>query len=141
MMQKLDNIQDKNPFKVPDNYFEEVNRKILSATTDTARDTGKISLYHRFRTGLLIAASVAGFFLISFAAIRYLTHDKAETQVSEILHEVNSDSYIDDIDVSLLEEDVSSVIQPETASGVENKDIIEYLLLENIELSEIYEQL
>jgi len=28
-MNKLNEIPEKNPFKVPDNYFEEVNRKII----------------------------------------------------------------------------------------------------------------
>jgi hypothetical protein len=32
-MKKLDSIAEKNPFKVPDNYFEDVNRKILKAAT------------------------------------------------------------------------------------------------------------
>ena len=32
-MKKLNDIDKKNPFKVPDNYFEDVNRKIISATS------------------------------------------------------------------------------------------------------------
>jgi hypothetical protein len=31
-MKKLNETPGKNPFKVPENYFEEVNRKILSET-------------------------------------------------------------------------------------------------------------
>jgi len=29
IMKKFKDIPEKNPFKVPDNYFEEVNRKII----------------------------------------------------------------------------------------------------------------
>ncbi len=34
-MKPTENIPGKNPFKVPENYFEEVNRKIISATAGT----------------------------------------------------------------------------------------------------------
>ena len=75
-MQKLNDIPDKNPFKVPDNYFEEVNRKIISATSGIEQEVKAVSTYNRFRTYLLIAASVAGFILISYTAVKLFTPDK-----------------------------------------------------------------
>ena len=45
MMQKLNEIPDKNPFKVPENYFEEVNRKIISATTGDNQYVKKVGFY------------------------------------------------------------------------------------------------
>jgi hypothetical protein len=140
-MQKLNDIPEKNPFKVPDNYFEEVNRKITSVTSGFDHEVRKISLYNRFRTNLLIAASVAGFILISFAAIKLLTPDKKSSEVSEVLHEMNPDSYINDIDISSLEEDASSFVLSEEGPDVSKKDIIDYLLLNNVDLNDIYEKL
>ena len=140
-MNKLSKIPDKNPFKVPDNYFEEVNRKIISATTGFDQEVRKVRFYNRFRTSLLIAASVAGFILISYTAIKILTPGNNKSQVSEVLSEMNPDSYINDIDISSLEEDASSLIAPETGQDVSRKDIIDYLLFENIEVNDIYEQL
>ena len=140
-MQKLNDIPEKNPFKVPDNYFEEVNRKITSVTSGFDHEVRKISLYNRFRTNLLIAASVAGFILISFAAIKLLTPDKKSSEVSEVLHEMNPDSYINDIDISSLEEDASSFVLSEEVPDVSKKDIIDYLLLNNVDLNDIYEKL
>ena len=72
MMQKLNEIPDKNPFKVPENYFEEVNRKIISATSGQEQEVKKIGLYNRFRPSFLIAASVTGFILLSYTAIKLL---------------------------------------------------------------------
>jgi hypothetical protein len=140
-MNKLSNIPDKNPFKVPDNYFEEVNRKIISATAGFDQEVRKVRFYSRFRTSLLIAASVAGFILISYTAIKILSPDNRKSQVSEVLSEMNPDSYINDIDISSLEEDASSFIAPEAGQDVSRKDIIDYLLFENIEVNDIYEQL
>ena len=141
MMQKLNDIPDKNPFKVPDNYFEEVNRKIISATSGFDQEVKVIRTYNRFRTYLLIAASVAGFILISFAAIKLLTPGKSNPQVSEVFYGVNPDSCLNDIDISSLEEKASSIVFSEERPEVSNNDIIEYLLLENIELNDIYEKL
>ena len=140
-MQKLNDIPDKNPFKVPDNYFEEVNRKIISATSGFDREVKTLSTYSRLRTYFLIAASVTGLIFISYTAIKLFTPDKISPQVSEIQYNLNPDSYLNDIDISSLEEKASSIVFSEEGPGVSNNDIVEYLLLENIELNDIYEKL
>ena len=140
-MNKLNDITDKNPFKVPDNYFEEVNRKIISATSGVEQETRKVSIYRRFRTKLLIAASVAGFILISYTAIKLLTHYRITSQASEVLPEMNTDTYINEIDITSLEEDASSLVLSAEGPDVSKKDIIDYLLFENIEVNDIYEHL
>jgi hypothetical protein len=141
MNKELNDKPDKNPFKVPDNYFEEVNRKIISATSGFDQEVKVIRTYNRFRTYLLVAASVAGFILISFAAIKLLTPGKSNPQVSEVFYGVNPDSCLNDIDISSLEEKASTLVLSEEGPEVSKKDIIDYLLLENIEINDIYEHL
>lgn len=141
MMQKFNEIPDKNPFKVPDNYFEGVNRKIISGTSGTDEGIRRLRIPDRFRTKLLIAASVAGFILISYTAVKLSIPDKINPPVSVVLHEINPDSYINDIDLSSLEEDASSLVPFEEGPEVSKTAIIEYLINENIEINDIYEQL
>jgi hypothetical protein len=141
MMKKLNDIPDKNPFKVPDNYFEEFNSRIVSATSGIKQDAKEVRMHNRFRTSLLIAASFAGFILIGYTTLKLLAPDVKTSQVSEVLHEINPDTYINDIDISSLEEDASSIVLSEEGTGVSKKDIIDYLMLDNIEISDIYEQL
>ena len=141
MMKKLNDITHKNPFKVPDNYFEEVNRRIISVTSGYKQEVKRVSTFNRVRTPLLIAASVTGFMLISYSVAKFVTHNKIDSQVSEVLNEVNPDSFINDIDMSSLEENASALVFSEEVPGVSKTDIIDYLLLENIEINEIYEQL
>jgi hypothetical protein len=140
-MKKLNDIPGKNPFKVPDNYFEEVNRKIISATSDIDKEVLKVGIFNRFRTSLLIAASVAGLILISYTTIKLLTPARVNSQVSEVLHEMSPDLYLNDIDLSSLEENASSLVLSEEVPDVSKKDIIDYLLNENIEINDIYAQL
>ena len=140
-MKKSDNIPDKNPFKVPENYFDEVNSKIISATTGAETVIRKVSIFNRFRTSILVAASIAGFILISYTAIKLLTPAGVNSRVSETLKEISPDSYINDIDLSALEENASSLILTEEGPDVSKKDIIDYLLRENVDLNDIYAQL
>ena len=69
MMRKLNDIPDKNPFKVPDNYFEDVTRKILSKTSDNRHLAIRISFLKKFRPYIAMAAAVAGFVIISYTTI------------------------------------------------------------------------
>jgi hypothetical protein len=57
------------------------------------------------------------------------------------VHGENTESYINDLDISSIEEDASSLVLQEEGPDVSKKDIIDYLLSENIEISDIYEQL
>ena len=139
-MNKLNEIPGKNPFKVPDKYFEEFNRKIISEATRVDHDIKKVTFYSRYRTNLLIAASVAGFILLTYTGIKVFTHSDRKTQVFEILNDINPDSYLNDIDISSLESE-TTVLPSQTGPDVSKKEIIDYLLLENIELTDIYEQL
>jgi hypothetical protein len=140
-MNKLNDIPDKNPFKVPDNYFEDVNRKILSATSGKDREIRMVNKHNRFRISLMIAASIAGFMLIGYTALKLIAPDRKNTQVTEVLQQMNPDSYINEIDILSLEEDASSLVLTDEGSGVSKKDIIDYLILDNIEINEIYEKL
>jgi hypothetical protein len=140
-MKKPKEITNKNPFKVPDNYFEDVNRRIISLTSGFEPGVKRVSIFNRFRTSLLIAASIAGFILISYNVAKFVNHGKIDSQVSEILNEVNPDSYLNDIDLSSLEENASAFILSEEGPRVTKTDIIDYLMLDNIELNEIYTQL
>ena len=141
MMQKLNEIPDKNPFKVPENYFKEINRKIISATCDYEQEAGKIGFYNRFRPYFLIAASVTGFILLSYTAFRLLTPDRISSRESQVINNEYSDSYISDFDIVTLEENAASIPLSEEGPVVNKTDIIDYLLLENIEINDIYEQL
>ena len=140
-MNKLNEIPGKNPFKVPENYFEEVNRKIISATSGYEKEIRKIGFYNRFRPYFLVAASVTGFIILSYAAVNFLSHDKKNIQVSEAINEENPELYLNDIDIFTLEENVASMVFSQEESEANKADIVDYLLQDNIEISDIYEKL
>jgi hypothetical protein len=140
-MQKQDKLTDKNPFRVPDDYFEEVNRKIISATSGYEPVVKKTITYNRFRPFLMIAASVAGFIMLTYTAVRLLSPGNVTPQATEVSADEFNESYIDDLDIFTLEENVASLGFSEENPELDKKEIIDYLLQENIEISDIYEQL
>jgi hypothetical protein len=145
MMKESDKITGKNPFKVPDNYFEEVNRKIISATieaeTSTEPEVRKIRLFSRLRPVLAIAASVTVLVLLTYTALRIFLPDSRNNKMPEISLVEFSDSFLDDIDIQTLEENVDPTAFYDNVPDVSNSEIIDYLILENIEINDIYELL
>lgn len=139
-MNKLNDIAGKNPFKVPENYFEEVNKRILSETIGRKKADRTIS-HHKFRYYLATAAAVAGFVLISYISLKLINNKRNYPSVTTNLIERNTDLIINDIDLLTLEESVESSGISEFQPEVSNEGIIQYLLLENIDISDIYEQL
>jgi hypothetical protein len=140
-MQKFNDISDKNPFRVPEKYFEEVNRKIISATSGHTREIEKRGFYDRFRPYLLTAASVTGFIILGYSAVKLLSHDRLTSLVSDVNNNDPNELYINDIDILSLEENAALLGLSDEGADINKSDIINYLLLENIEINEIYEQL
>lgn len=138
-MKEFENISGKNPFKVPDNYFEEVNRKIISSTVKSSQEVKKEGRLRKLRPFLLAAASVAGFIIIGYSTVRLLTTDRLKT--NEVYAEYPVEPYLNDIDIISLEENLKSVEVRDDLSGIRKSEIIDYLMLENIEVDAIFEQL
>jgi hypothetical protein len=141
MMKRIDEIASKNPFKVPENYFEEANRKIISATTESGTCTMKPRLFVRLRPYLAAAASVAVLALLSYVTVKVFLPVNRTELVPEISLQEFSDSYLNDIDILTLEENAAPMLFSEEIPDVERSEIIDYLLLENIDINEIYELL
>lgn len=141
MMKKAEKITEKNPFRVPEGYFEEVNKKIISATIEKGDGVRSSVIPLRIRPYLLTAASIAGFIILSYAAIRQFAPHRLNQHQSEVNTDEYFSPYMNDLDIFYLEENAASLVIPAEVPDVSKAEIIEYLVLENIEISYIYEQL
>jgi hypothetical protein len=141
MMKQFIEISDKNPFKVPENYFEEVNRKIISSTSGYRSEKKNIGLYRKLRPYLAIAASVAILAVLSYMAIHNFSSRDDKPVLPEITLNEFSDHYLNDIDNLTLEENTGTVAPVFAHSDLNSSEIIDYLVFENIDINEIYERL
>lgn len=89
---------------------------------------------------MLIAASVAGLIILSYGTVRLINSERSKSIVSELMSNINPDSLVNDIDISSIEESASTMTIPNDSLDVSKKDIIDYLIKENIEINEIYER-
>jgi hypothetical protein len=110
-MEKLNETSGKNPFKIPENYFNEVNRKIISASSGYNTEAKKVSLYDKVKPYLAIAAFVSGLILISYTALKLLRSNDVNDRVPQISMQEFSESYLNDIEIITLEESGAALIQ------------------------------
>ena len=136
-MEKLSEIYSKRPFKIPDNYFDDVNRKIIAATS--GNEAKKVSLYRRIKPYLAIAATVSGVIIITYTALTLFRSNNTDNIMPEISLQEFSESYLNDIDINALEENSEAILLTESYREISSPEIIDYLLLENIDVNEIYE--
>jgi len=140
-MKELKEISKQNPFKVPENYFEEVNRKILSETAGIYPGRIRKSIIIRLRPYLAIAAAAAILIVLSYTAVRIFVPDKFKPGVPVITVSEFSNNYLNEIDILTLEQNAESASLPNVASGYTSNDIIDYLVFENIDIYDIYKYL
>ncbi len=141
MMKTLNDIKDKNPFKVPDNYFDEVNRKIISATADSQVIVRKKGFIRRLGPVLAIAASAAVLIALSYTAVKIFSHGNQGRLIAKVTTEEFTAADLNDIDILTLEENTDPSAFIDTEPVASKTEIIDYLLLENIDIDEIYELL
>jgi hypothetical protein len=140
-MKELNEISNRNPFTIPENYFEEATRKIISSTAGNHSEVKVRSIYSKLRPYFAVAASIAFLSLLSYTAIHFINKTKTAERAPEISLNEFSENYLNDIDNLTLEENVGSIEQIVTSINLNSKDIIDYLVLENIDINDIYGQL
>jgi hypothetical protein len=140
-MKNSDKIPEGNPFKVPENYFEELNSRIISSIVENQDRNKKQGLYVRLRPFLAIAASVAVLAILSYTGIKLFSPLNESLSLSGIPVEEYSETILNEIDLLTLEENAVLTGVPGLGPIIDKKDIIDYLLLENIDINEIQEQL
>lgn len=140
-MKSLDDIEKKNPYRVPDNYFDEVNMKIISSLPRELPKPEKKSLIYSLRPYLAVAASVALLLALSYTGIRIFESGKKVLSMSEISTQEISDAYLYESDFTAVEDGIAQTITDMKLPEMSKEEILDCVISENIELNEIYENL
>jgi hypothetical protein len=140
-MKKIDEITKKNPFKVPENYFDEVNGRILASTSGSEEKVLKISFYRKFRPFIIAAASIALFAVIGYTTAKLIIPGNKNESIPGISMEDIPVSYLEDIDIKSLENKTDPAALYDRMPSLSDNEIIDYLLLENVDINDIYETL
>lgn len=146
-MKLNEEIRNKNPFKVPEGYFDTLTERAMSAVKSgpkeeektEARTVRKISL----RPFLSLAAAMLAVAVISTVMVR-LVGGSNKTLLAGTDSEIYAGLYAEEIDMYMIENEWSlneALQHPVEDSGLSSEAIIDYLILENVDINEIYELL
>ncbi len=139
-MEKLKNHKESNPFKVPENYFAELNDRILANCSETnisgVRSWGIISI----KPFLTLAAIISGAALLTLALIKTIPSTSTKKENFAEALSVADDHAYDEIDLFIIESAIIEMpMQVEPRGEFSDDEIIEYLLTEQVDLSLLYE--
>ncbi len=127
-----------NPFRVPENYFDELPERILSRVHQK-ENTGAVHRpWHAIRPRLALAAAVAGFLIMIWAGIRIFSGDQREGIPLAVIEDF-IEFYVSDFEENALFE-TAEHYRPanSTSSGLQEDFIIEYLVYEKIDDAMLY---
>lgn len=140
-------IKEKNPFKVPDGYFETLTERTMAAVMasreedkkDVERPARRIGL----RPFLALAAAIVGVAVLSTVMVRLIA-DEGNSFLQGSEGEVYAELFSQEIDTYMIENEWS-LTEPGDFQGdvtdLPAEAIIDFLVMENIDVNEIYELL
>lgn len=138
-METSGKIPGKNPFKVPEKYFEEVNRKILASTSE--KNVSGLSLYNRIKPFLAAAAAIAVLVTAAYFSSKFFSPAEKESDLSALSIPDNTELLINELDIITLENDTTLTGMFTESTDLNSSEIIKYLIQEDVDISEIYERL
>jgi len=128
-------IKDQNPFRVPENYFDEVKSKVLSGPSGNGGEEKKSYVVRLLKPALTLAAAMLALAIISYSGLKLLFPE------NEQVNEVSYTEFIHQFDEAEL---IDIIVQEEYNSqefNIDSDEIIDYLLEQDIEYTLIIELL
>mgnify|MGYP001389471717 CR=1 FL=1 len=161
-MKLNDDKAKKNPFRVPEDYFDSLADRTMAtireeeaghhaggqpsvSPVDGQGDTGpekRVGVVH-LRPFLALAAAILGFAILAAAMVRLVSHDRTG-RTNDSGTSLYAELAAEEIDMYMLENELSmeESVSPElTEETVPSEAIIEYLMNEDIDLNDLYELL
>jgi hypothetical protein len=141
-MEKLKNHKQKNPFKVPEDYFALLNERII-ANCETEAAVNKPGIIKMLRPLVTLAAIISGAALITFAIVQSVAPSKSDTLLLSTTASADlSELIYESIDIYMIETALHETADSDPlSSSFSKEEIIEYLLAGDVDFSLIYEHL
>jgi len=134
-MTKKGEISKDNPFRVPDNYFDEVKRDIYAKTREAGKKESKKGIFTVLKPAMMMAAAMLTFVIISYSILRLLFPEYNRTE------EQNFSELVYHFDEAELIDELSENNNYEEALPAEQSEIINYLMDSDIDYNTLIEYL
>jgi hypothetical protein len=166
VMKLNDEIKKNNPFRVPEGYFETLTERTMSAISGSMEEksagTAEAPVRRlNMRPFLALAAAIVGFALLATFTVRLVTGGM-ERGADELNGSLFANLEAEQFDIYMLEDELMQAVSEESnrAEGdrgsegaalesgenqaeeeISSDAIIDYLLMEDVDLNDIYELL
>ncbi|MDX9930417.1 MAG: hypothetical protein RBS37_11255 [Bacteroidales bacterium] len=131
--------RDKEVFSVPPDYFGNLNDRIISNTSE--RESGRKRTLSLLRPWLSMAAAIAGTAILTVAVVRIATDYPQPTLTAAEMSADIPQFLVDGIDMYLIEYELNTSSQTVIDEQYGEEDIIDYLMVNEVELAMIYDYL
>ncbi len=139
------NEGENSPFKVPENYFEELPLKIREQIENKKKIAENPSVWKVFKPQLSLAASFLFLVLLGYFSIKLITDSNAPTginqsTVAEVLEEqpdmIDNYALLEAMDEEVLE----AFDETEEINSAYSEEIIDYLIDADIDITSIADE-
>jgi len=139
----FDKIENKQAYKVPDRYFDNLPGKLMDSTsTDEQLSQTKKQKLIKFKHIFAYAASFIGIIFISYLGINHLTSNRNNQYISENDAIEYLTLYSSDFDESSIIENIQEMDnKSQSEKEDESETIIHYLIEEGIDEIHLYNEL
>ena len=150
MMKLNDEIKKSNPFKVPDGYFDTLTDRMMAAVKESGEEKQEVDRRDKssrritLRPFLALAAAILGFAILATAMVRLVNSGR----LSDLNKEgtgLYADLAAEELDTYLIEYELTRAGADEMVlqegEDISSETIIDYLLMEDIDINDIYELL
>ncbi len=143
-MDKKNKYKEREIFRVPENYFEELTEKMVRMA-DNNKESINPGFFAIARPHMMLAASMIFLVIVSYTLLRFILPDIQNHQ-KEYNNDNIAEYLINEIDETMLLEsvdlaDIYTLSEIPLESDIYKDEIIEYLIDENIIYDDIIENL
>jgi hypothetical protein len=133
-MKQIDEIGNREPFRVPDNYFETLSDRIMDnvqkSRVEPHEEKVEKTIIMRLRPLLYLAAVICGVAVISYSVFKFSHENRINTENQSVI----ADAMVEEIDTYTLE---SELLNSSSDKTTDNDNFSESLILENIDETDI----
>lgn len=142
-MKNNKNIPKNNPFKVPENYFNEFNNKLSERIKEDNERTSYKRTFDIFKPYIYMAAGVLALTLFMKIGLNFFVDEPAPINSTEMQAQNNEDVFYDILidDDYLFYNYIASIEYEDIMSEISNDDIESYLILDDYIDIELYMEL
>lgn len=130
----------KNPFEVPEGYFDKFPMKIQERVSIQESFSEDKRPFFFWRPQLTLAFVVVAFTFISYVGFNFFLNDETKSLNAVQISELIENDYINIDDDYLLYEMLSEENVDLQLSNIDDEDVLNYLDIENVDESVLYNE-